>query len=93
MAKKVLTSEKKVCQIRHKSCKQYSGEEKTRIGLDVLRGEDSVGELCRREGITESMYYRWGKEFQEAGKSRLVGNNKRQATSDEVQGLLLYTDV
>ena len=56
MAKKVSTSEKKVRQIRRKSRKQYSGEEKIRIVLDGLRGEESVGELCRREGITESMY-------------------------------------
>ena len=87
MAKKVTTSEKKVRQIRRKSRKQYSGEEKIRIVLDGLRGEESVSELCRREGITESMYYRWSKEFLEAGKGRLIGNNKRQATSDEVKGL------
>jgi transposase len=74
MAKKVSTSEKKVRQIRRKSRKQYAGEE-------------SVGELCRREGLTESMYYRWSKEFLEAGKGRLIGNNRRQATSDEVKGL------
>jgi transposase len=87
MAKKVSTSEKKVRQIRRKSRKQYSGEEKIRIVLDGLRGEESVSELCRREGITESLYYRWSKEFLEAGKGRLIGNNKRQATSDEVKGL------
>ena len=87
MAKKTSTSEKKVRQIRRKSRKQYSGEEKIRIVLDGLRGEESVAELCRREGITESMYYRWSKEFLEAGKARLVGNTKRQATSSEVKEL------
>jgi transposase len=92
MAKKVSTSEKKVRQIRRKSRKQYSGEEKIRIVLDGLRGEESVSELCRREGITESLYYRWSKEFLEAGKGRLVGNNKRQATSDEVKGLRLENE-
>lgn len=55
--------------------------------LDGLRGEESVSELCRREGITESLYYRWSKEFLEAGKSRLVGNTKRQATRSEVKDL------
>jgi transposase len=87
MAKKASTSEQKVRQIRHKGRKQYSGEEKIRIVLDGLRGEESVSELCRREGITESMYYRWSKEFLEAGKARLVGNTKRQATSVEVKDL------
>ena len=87
MAKKDSSSEKKVRQIRRKSRKQYAGEEKIRIVLDGLRGEESVGELCRREGLTESMYYRWSKEFLEAGKGRLIGNNRRQATSDEVKGL------
>ena len=52
-----------------------------------MRGEESVSELCRREGVTESKYYLWSKEFLEAGKGRLIGNNKRQATSDEVKGL------
>ncbi len=87
MTKKASTSEKKVREIKRKSRKQYSGEEKIRIVLDGLRGEESVAELCRREGITESMYYRWSKEFLEAGKSRLVGNTKRQATSSEVKDL------
>ena len=87
MAKKVSTSEKKVRDIKRKSRKRYSGEEKIRIVLDGLRGEEGVGELCRREGITESMYYRWSKEFLEAGKLRLVGNTKRQATSTEVKDL------
>jgi transposase len=92
MAKKASTSEKKVRQIRRKSRKQYSGEEKIRIVLDGLRGEETVSELCRREGITESMYYRWSKEFLEAGKARLVGNTKRQATSVEVKELRQEND-
>ncbi len=73
--------------IRRNSRKKYSGEEKIRIVLEGLRGEDTVAELCRREGISESVYYRWSKEFLEAGKHRLVGNTKRQATSDDVAGL------
>ena len=87
MAKKVSSSEKKVREIKRRSRKQYAGEEKIRIVLDGLRGEESVSELCRREGITESMYYRRSKEFLEAGKARLVGNTKRQATSSDVKGL------
>jgi transposase len=70
--------------IRRNTRKKYSGEEKIRIVLEGLRGEETVAELCRREGISESVYYRWSKEFLEAGKQRLVGNTKRQATSDDV---------
>ena len=92
MAKKTSTSEQKVRQIRRKSRKQYSGEEKIRIVLDGLSGQESVSELCRREGITESMYYRWSKEFLEAGKARLVGNTKRQASSVEVKELRQEND-
>jgi transposase len=73
--------------IRRNTRKKYSGEEKIRIVLEGLRGEETVAELCRREGISESVYYRWSKEFLEAGKQRLVGNAKRQATSDDVAEL------
>jgi transposase len=73
--------------IRRNTRKKYSGEEKIRIVLEGLRGEETVAELCRREGISESVYYRWSKEFLEAGKQRLVGNTKRQATSDDVAEL------
>jgi transposase len=85
--KKVSTAEEIVRNIRRKTRKKYSGEEKIRIVLEGLRGEQSVAELCRREGISESLYYRWSKEFLEAGKQRLVGNTKRQASSQEVNGL------
>jgi transposase len=85
--KKVSTAEETVRNIRRKTRKKYSGEEKIRIVLEGLRGEQSVAELCRREGISESLYYRWSKEFLEAGKQRLVGNTKRQASSQEVNGL------
>ena len=73
--------------IRRNSRKQYSGEEKIRIVLEGLRGEESVAELCRREGISQSVYYRWSKEFLEAGKQRLEGNTKREASSEDVQAL------
>ena len=86
MARKTKTTSaaSTVRNIRRQSRKRYSGEEKIRIVLEGLRGEETVAELCRREGISESIYYRWSKEFLEAGKQRLVGNTKRQATSDEV---------
>ena len=73
--------------IRRKTRKQYSAEEKIRIVLSGLRVEDSIAELCRREGIAESLYYSWSKEFLEAGKKRLSGDTARQASSGEVKEL------
>ena len=73
--------------IRRATRKHHAAEEKIRIVLDGLRGETSIAELCRREGIAESMYYAWSKEFLEAGKKRLAGDTARAATSDEVKGL------
>jgi transposase len=67
--------------------KQHSSEEKIRIVLEGLRGEDSIAALCRREGIAESLYYSWSKEFLEAGKRRLAGDTARAATTDEVKML------
>ena len=81
------SSEQVVKDIRRATRKQYSAEEKIRIVLDGLRGEYSIAELCRREGIAESLYYSWSKEFLEAGKRRLAGDTARAATSDEVKGL------
>ncbi len=81
------TSEKVVKDIRRATRKQYSAEEKIRIVLDGLRGEDSIAELCRREGIAQNLYYRWSKEFLEAGKKRLAGDTARAATSGEVKDL------
>ncbi len=81
------TSEQVVKDIRRATRKHYSAEEKIRIVLDGLRGEDSIAELCRREGINQNLYYRWSKEFLEAGKKRLAGDTAREATSAEVKGL------
>ena len=67
--------------------RQFSAEEKIRIVLSGLRGEDSIAELCRREGIAQNLYYRWSKEFLQAGKQRLAGDTARAATSDEVRDL------
>jgi transposase len=73
--------------IRRATRKQYGAEEKIRIVLEGLRGEESIAALCRREGIAESLYYNWSKEFLEAGKKRLAGDTARAATTDEVKQL------
>src|ERR671912_1117643 len=73
--------------IRRATRRQFSAEDKIRIVLEGLRGEESIAELCRREGIAASMYYGWSKEFLEAGKKRLAGDTVRAATSDEVKEL------
>jgi transposase len=80
-------AEATVRDIRRRTRKQYAAEEKIRIVLAGLRGEDSIAELCRREGIAESLYYSWSKEFLEAGKKRLAGDTARQASSGEVKEL------
>ena len=80
-------SEKLVRDIRRVTRKHYSAEEKIRIVLDGLRGEVTISELCRREGIAESLYYSWSKEFLEAGKRRLAGDTARSATTNEVNDL------
>ena len=76
-----------VREIRRKTRKKYSAEEKVRIVLEGLRGEEKIAELCRREGIHQNMYYKWSKEFLEAGKQRLVGDTKRDADSQEVEAM------
>ena len=80
-------SEKVVKDIRRATRRRFSAEEKIRIVLDGLRGEDTIAELCRREGIAQNLYYRWSKEFLEAGKKRLSGDEVREATSGEVKQL------
>ena len=91
MSKKPMTTkaeaEKAVKDIRRATRKIHSAEEKIRIVLAGLRGEDSIAELCRREGIAQSLYYTWSKEFMEAGKRRLAGDTARAATTGEVQDL------
>ncbi len=79
------SAEKTVRDIRRATRRHYSAEEKIRIVLEGLRGEDSIAELCRREGINSNVYYRWSKDFLEAGKKRLSGDTAREATSDEVK--------
>ena len=79
--------EKVVKDIRRATRKQYSAEEKIRIVPGGLKGGDSIGELYRREGMAQSLYYSWSKEFLKAGKKRLAGDTAREATSNEVEGL------
>ena len=80
-------AEQVVKDIRRKTRRHFSAEDKIRIVLDGLRGDDSIAELCRREGIAQSLYYTWSKEFMEAGKRRLAGDTARSATTDEVKDL------
>jgi transposase len=79
--------EKVVREIKRRTRRKFSAEEKIRIVLEGLRGELSIAEICRREGISPNLYYSWSKEFLEAGKQRLMGNTTREATSSEVTGL------
>ena len=81
--------ETRVREIRRQTRRRYSSEEKIRIVLEGLKGEETVAELCRREGISANLYYNWSKEFLEAGKRRLLGDTKREASSGEV-GALQY---
>ena len=80
-------AEQVIKEIRRATRRQFSAEEKIRIVLSGLRGEDSIAELCRREGIVQNLYYRWSKEFLEAGKKRLAGDTARAATPQEVTDL------
>ena len=78
------SAERVVRDIRRKTRRRFSAEEKIRIVLEGLRGEESIAALCRREGLNPNLYYRWSKEFLEAGKKRLLGDTTREATSTEV---------
>ncbi len=85
--KEKVSAENRVGEIRRKTRKKYSSEEKERIVWEGLRGEESIAELCRREGIPSNLYYWWSKDFLQAGKKRLAGDTKREATSSEVTEL------
>eukprot|EP01013_Petalomonas_cantuscygni_P000694 TRINITY_DN10700_c0_g1_i2.p3 TRINITY_DN10700_c0_g1~~TRINITY_DN10700_c0_g1_i2.p3 ORF type:complete len:125 (+),score=24.05 TRINITY_DN10700_c0_g1_i2:72-446(+) len=80
-------AERVVKDIRRATRRHFSAEDKIRIVIDGLRGDDSIAELCRREGIAQSLYYTWSRKFMEAGKRRLAGDTARAATSDEVKDL------
>ena len=85
MGTKKGSAQKTIDTIRRRTRRKYGAEEKIRIVLEGLKGEDTISELCRREGISESVYYSWSKQFLEAGKERLAGNTKRQATREDVK--------
>jgi transposase-like protein len=87
MMRKKSSAQKTIRDIRRATRRHYSAEGKIRIVLEGLRGEDTIAELCRREGLNSNVYYRWSKEFLEAGKKRLAGNTFREATSSEVKEL------
>lgn len=78
------SADKTIREIRRKTRRKFSAEEKIRIVIEGLRGEESVAALCRREGISPNLYYRWSKDFMEAGKKRLMGDTEREASSVEV---------
>jgi transposase len=86
-SKKKQSTEAAVREIRRGTRRKFAPEEKVRIVLEGLRGEQSISELCRREGIAANLYYRWSKDFLEAGKKQLAGDTAREATSDEVKEL------
>jgi transposase len=81
------SAEKVVKDIRRATRRHFSAEDKIRVVVEGLRGEESIAEPCRREGIVQNLYYRWSKDFLEAGKKRLAGDTARAATSDEVKDL------
>ena len=87
MGKGASSPEQVVREIQRRTRRRFSAEEKVRIVLEGLRGEQSVAELCRREGLAPNLYYRWSKEFLEAGKKRLLGDTTREATAPEVKTL------
>jgi transposase len=93
MMRKKRSPEKTIRDIRRATRKHYSAEGKIRIVLEGLRGEDTIAELCRREGLNSNVYYRWSKEFMEASKKRLAGDTAREATSDEVKQLRAESSV
>jgi transposase len=92
MPERPSTPESVVREIKRRTRKRYNAEEKIRIVLEGLKGEASIAEICRREGINPNVYYKWSKDFLEAGKKRLQGDTEREATSGEVVGLKKEND-
>lgn len=74
-------------EIKRRTGRKFSSEEKIRIVLEGLKGESSIAEICRRENIHQNLYYKWSKDFLEAGKKRLTGDTMREANTSEVQEL------
>ena len=80
-------ADKLVRNIKRQTRRKFNAEEKIRIVLAGMRGEESIAELCRQEGINQNLYYRWSKDFMEAGKKRLAGDILREASTSEVKDL------
>ena len=76
-----------ISELKRKTRRKYSSEEKIRIIIDGMRGETTIAELCRREGLSQALYYKWSKDFMEAGKRRLNGDTMREANTSEVKEL------
>ena len=87
MNKKKINAESYVRDIKRKTRRKFSTEEKIRIVVEGLRGEQTIASLCRQEEISQALYYRWSKDFLEAGKKRLQGDTMREANTSEVQDL------
>lgn len=76
-----------ISELKRKTRRHYSSEEKIRIIIDGMRGETTIAELCRKEGLSQALYYKWSKDFMEAGKKRLSGDTMREANTSEVKEL------
>jgi transposase len=87
MSNRKTSAEALVKDIKRRTRRKYSSEEKIRIIIEGLKGEDSISEICRKEGIVPALYYRWSKDFIEAGKKRLTGDTMREANTNEVTDL------
>ena len=87
MKKNKKSAESVIKDIKRRTRRKFSAEEKIRIVIEGIKGEESIAEICRREGIVPALYYRWSKDFMEAGKKRLLGDTVREANTDEVRYL------
>jgi transposase len=87
MIKKKKNAESIIKDIKRRTRRKFSAEDKIRIVIEGLKGEESIAGICRREGIVPALYYRWSKDFMEAGKKRLLGDTVREANTDEVRYL------
>jgi len=87
MSKKIKSTESYIKDVKRRTRRKFSTEEKIRIVIEGLRGEESIASLCRREEISQPLYYKWNKDFLEAGKKRLKGDTEREANSQEVNNL------
>lgn len=87
MSKKIKSTESYIKDVKRRTRRKFSTEEKIRIVIEDLRGEESIASLCRREEISQPLYYKWNKDFLEAGKKRLKGDTEREANSQEVNNL------